>query len=961
LNYESNAGKSAHRTLGTHEQQSIWEIPAYCVNVSLPGCFLEEEQKSIVPRDAIGASKAIWYRKLAVFILLVSLSPPAHASGQDDQALAEKKLSPEWVKSLTERGFPTVYSSQKALDHIGMPIGGLCAGELYLGGDGRLWKWDIFNSLQKQGDIYMKRGALDPETHDKPTNPKQGYPVDQGFEIRLTDGDKSVVRTLDARGFPNITFSGEYPCGFVKYRDPSVAVEVSLEAFSPFIPLNVDDSSLPATVMKFTVKNTGSEVEKIELRGWLQNAVLNSVSQDDSMRITNRLMQDSHALILESSAISAGDAKGGSGHIDAGPITLTDHRESLKDKPDYGTMALGLLGPREGDAGIPSLASTPEESLFGQVGPAEKPLGNKLVGALSRKLSLKPGETQTITFVIAWDFPNLNIKGIRTPQGQYYANRFRSAAEVVEYIAENSERLFGQTQLWHDTFYNDSTLPHWLLERTVGNVSVLASSTVHRFSDGRFYGYEGVVSCDGACSHVWQYEQAMGRLFPQLDILLRERAEFNPKIAFHPDTGVIEHREEYGQGLAIDGQAGTILRAYRDCEMSSDNAFLTRNWSSIKMAIQCLINQPGGRDGMLRGAQHNTLDAKWYGPVSWLNGLYLASLRAGEEMAKVMGDDAFAQECRTIADEGSKSMVSELFNGEYFINKPDPAHPGVNSGSGCEIDQVMGQSWAFQVGLGRVLPEKETRSALQAIWHYNFIPDAGPWREANMSFVSPTKGFAQNWFAEPGEAGLLLCTFPKPDWTLEKVFDMDRTDRTFYFNQFFTGFEYEVAGHMIWEGMVDQGLAIVREIRDCYDANKRNPWNEIECGSHYARSMASYGPFIAICGYEYNGPKGYLAFAPRLSAEHFQAAFTAAEGWGSFSQELKNQTLQATVDVRFGRLKIQTLGLGVLPGITANRVQALLGGQSVKATLTCEANQYRVNFDSPLTIQNGRKLSVILE
>ena len=99
------------------------------------------------------------------------------------------------------------------------------------------------------------------------------------------------------------------------------------------------------------------------------------------------------------------------------------------------------------------------------------------------------------------------------------------------------------------------------------------------------------------------------------------------------------------------------------------------------------------------------------------------------------------------------------------------------------------------------------------------------------------------------------------------------------------GFEYQVAGHMIWEGMVQEGLAVTRAVHDRYHASRRNPWNEVECGDHYARSMASYGVFLAACGYEYHGPKGRLGFAPRLTPDKFKAAFTTAEGWGTFTQQ----------------------------------------------------------------------------
>lgn len=92
-----------------------------------------------------------------------------------------------------------------------------------------------------------------------------------------------------------------------------------------------------------------------------------------------------------------------------------------------------------------------------------------------------------------------------------------------------------------------------------------------------FYAWEGVGSCGGTCTHVWSYEQAMGRLFPELDISLRERVDYNPTVGFNPTLGTIGNRAEIGMNPAADGQAGTILRTYRDYLVSPDDAFLRRN------------------------------------------------------------------------------------------------------------------------------------------------------------------------------------------------------------------------------------------------------------------------------------------------------------------------------------------------------------------------------------------------
>ena len=237
----------------------------------------------------------------------------------------------------------------------------------------------------------------------------------------------------------------------------------------------------------------------------------------------------------------------------------------------------------------------------------------------------------------------------------------------------------------------------------------------------------------GTCTHVWGYAQAVGRLFPALERDLRERTDYG--LAFNA-AGRIGFRGELVSkqsldGWAVDGQSMVILRTLREHQMSPDSAFLHRVWPRAKLALAALIGRDSNLDGILDGPQHNTLDSQWFGENAWLSGLYAAALRAGEEMAREVGDEAFADRCRDLHQRGRGHLVKDLFNGEYFVNRVDPAHlDAINSGTGCHIDQMLGQSWAFQVGLGRTLPARETRAALAALWRHNFAPDVGPYRAA---------------------------------------------------------------------------------------------------------------------------------------------------------------------------------------------------------------------------------------
>jgi non-lysosomal glucosylceramidase len=197
---------------------------------------------------------------------------------------SDKKLDPKWVKSLFARGEPQEYRGSE-LDKIGMPVGGICAGQLYLGGDGRLWHWDIFNRTPMTGS----------EHYANPLVP--AYPFEQGFALEI--GGKK--RFLDKRGFSDIRFRGQYPIATVAYRADDFPLEVTMEAFSPFIPLNTDDSSLPATVFHFTLKNTSQKAVEATLSGVLENAVCHGQPQAKGTR-HNRIVAGKGLTFLSCSA-----------------------------------------------------------------------------------------------------------------------------------------------------------------------------------------------------------------------------------------------------------------------------------------------------------------------------------------------------------------------------------------------------------------------------------------------------------------------------------------------------------------------------------------------------------------------------------------------------------------------------------------------------------------------------------
>lgn len=825
----------------------------------------------------------------------------------------DKGLSPEWYKSLYERGQAEVYKG-KELAYIGMPVGGIGTGTLYLGGDGRLWLWDIFNET--------KEGIADKTYKDwqgkKEIKPRDGanfifpiapeYPFEQGFGIRVIQKDTVWNKNLDFKGFEDITFKGQYPLAEVNYRDAKLPVTIVLQSFSPFVPLDVAASSYPATVMRFKVTNTSNKKTTVELSGWLENAVLNNSENNNDLQLINSIDTIAGNTVLI--------------------CTSQTDSEVIKKQKDYGNMALmlcksGKKSKAEAGIKINSNLLFPENDQ--KIAKANH--GEQLVGALSKTVKLKPGESKEISFIVSWYFPNLvlpqnkNSKGEN--KGRYYSKRFENAAAVAADIAYNYNDLYTKTIAWRNCFYEDSTLPHWFLNRTFANTSILATETSFILEDGRFWGWEGIGCCSGTCTHVWHYAQALGRIFPDLEKNLRERTDF---AVIDNTTGGIDFRGSLANKYAADGQAGVVLRSYRDYIISENNAaFLEKNWDKIKLSLQYLINldaeEGGEANGTIFGEQHNTLDAEWYGNVPVITSLYLAALAASVEMAIAMKDTKVEKEYTRILESG-KLNIEKLFNGEYFIQNEDPKHKkAIGIGSGCYIDQVFGQSWAFQLGLGRLYNKEMINKSLESLWKYNFVPDMGLLRDS----ISPKNNGRP--YALSGDAGLVMCTWPlggkRDDWEKHWQFG--------YFNEVMTGFEHQVASHMIWEDKLDYGLTIVKAIHERYGATKRNPFNEIECSDHYSRAMASYGAFIAACGFSYNGPKAQLGFNPKVNPEYFKAAFTATEGWGSLQQTRTETTQTNTIKMVCGKLRLQEMELVLPQGKTPKKMEVTVNNKFLEA------------------------------
>jgi len=274
-----------------------------------------------------------------------------------------------------------------------------------------------------------------------------------------------------------------------------------------------------------------------------------------------------------------------------------------------------------------------------------------------------------------------------------------------------------------------------------------------------------------------------------------------------------------------------------------------------------------------------------------LNTIFFAALRAGEEICKYLGDDDW-RKYAALREKGAKKLDKLTFNGEYYEQIIDDVNEyKYQYGKGCLADQLFGQQLAHICGLGYLMNPDNIKNAVHSIYKYNFLNDFS--QHVNLQRV----------YALNQNGGLLLCSWPKGN----------RPEIPFvYSDEVWTGIEYQVATHLIYEGFVDEGLKIVKACRDRHDGVERNPWNEFECGHHYARSLASYGVLLALTGFECDAVEKTLTFKPAINQEKFNAFFCCADGWGMYHQKIDaDGKVVSRIETLFGdldRYRITTPG-----------------------------------------------------
>lgn len=823
---------------------------------------------------------------------------------------------------MEKKKYNSIYTEGRH-SRIAYPLGGIGAGMFCIEGTGQLSHFSLRNSSDLNNTptafsalcVKSKNGNIARVLEDQVPTWKI---FSRGRDGQATAGTGLSRRHYGLPRFAESSFKSRFPFGTVQLNDPDIPVDVSMTGWSPFTPLNADDSSLPVAGLEFTFTNKTDE--KIELVYSFNAANFMACLDSENHRVLRS--EVGTGFVLDQPAIDDEPWKQGAFSVVTDqPQAKVDCAWFRGDWYDPLTMIWNDIASGNSHEKPPLTEGKPSPGA-----------------SLFVPLEVQPQESKTINIMLSWYVPetNFNIgvfeelqqidqherEGIPEFHKPWYAGKFSNISEVSEYWLSNYARLRRESSMFSDTFYS-TTMPDEVVEAVAANLSILKSPTVLRQTDGRLWGWEGSLeeggSCHGTCTHVWNYAQAVAHLFPELERSIRytefnegqdERGHQNFRVPLPIQPA--DH-EFYA---ASDGQLGGIMKVYRDWRISGDTAWLKTLWPQMKQSLHyCITTWDPDRTGVLIEPHHNTYDIEFWGPNGMCTSIYLGALKAASLIADELGEKS---DYAALYDKGRQYMESELFNGEYFEHKviweglraPLPTNevvewnvdytpkaiyyssealqllekegPKYQYGKGCLSDGVIGAWFAEMCGLGDILDPAKVKSHLLSVYKYNLRRDL-------TDHVNPQR----SGFALGQDGGLLLCTWPKGGKpSLPFV----------YSNEVWTGIEYQVASHLLSFGCIEEGLDIVRTCRDRYDGRIRNPFNEYECGNWYVRAMASYGLIQGWSGIRYDALDKTLYVSPKLSG-NYSSFLCTAHGYGIAGM----QDGKPFVNVIFGEIDIENI------------------------------------------------------
>lgn len=745
---------------------------------------------------------------------------------------------------------------------LGMPLGGLGTSTLEIGRDG------AFRGLRLQNVWEMNAGEM---LHREPLLPDTPLGTFFSVHVRSTSAP-TIGRILQLKapgnlpGVAALEYTGRFPFVDLEYQDAEIPCAVSLEAFSPFVPQDVESSSLPLIFFTFQVRNTGTErVELAVAFSWC-NDIRAQYSKQGWPALGNLnecvVVQGNPAVRM----FTLDSALTGSEYCLAGLPTEGVQWQSVADwwPQQPGRWVGHNVEVAAGDKNEPSVPCLSAWRSFLEQGelPPESRYDDGLgafsqhqpVGAVSGRVSLAPGESREIPFALIWYFLwhyddiRRAYSSAKTFLGHRYAVRFPGGTrDAAAWAFPRKVSLRERSLAWRRLIEESSLPPH--TRAMIVETLYLLIRITRRTADDRFFILESV-DCPRVNAVVLgrYWCSTLAALFPELHSrLLRSIADAQLDTGEIPSTLGINsvRRHEYRLFNAGDVAIFPLSIAWQIL-WNADPKDITDLYPVLKKTLlwgkqELDLDGDGVPDvhGVDQGWDTFPMD----GCAAYIADQWMAALMAGTAIARLCHDAEFADWCETVRRQASETVENKLWNGHYY-DLSVRSDTGKRS-SICFTDQfTYGTVAACLLNLGHVHPPERVRAALESIWRLNvrpipFVCRAGSNPDGSSADQSIHKdqkgGHSQSNCFSPVMAAPLACA-------------------------------------AIQNGMIEEGIQLLEAMSETIIHRLHEPWSgklmfdsqngEWFYGIHYSDCLIVWDILYVLLGVRINAPERALEFAP---------------------------------------------------------------------------------------------------
>ncbi len=832
----------------------------------------------------------------------------------------------------------------------GIALGGIGAGSVELRKNGQFYNWSIMNNWPVfTGDPLVVRTFPHNSDNDSYLFFLVRYQVEDEMPrlklLQINDGLSEAALESITYYYPwlssveKIEYNGTFPFVNMVFTDSEMPFEIKLQSYSPFIPHDVKNSSLPGIFFNFSIISHSAKPVKVLLVGTLRN--LSGYETTDKFFAAESFnKQDFKGFSMSSGGMDSTSGSWGQMGLFSDSPNSTYYIGWEHKHPYYEKL---LLSQKFED--IDDTENRNKTTGGKKLAHISGNKDQRCFSSLGFDAELNKGDTLNAGITMAWNFPNLygaqNEKSANPDedyslgysltkiQGHYYSNYFKSASEVASYMLENKSDLNKKSQDFLDNFY-DSDIEAFVLNQINSQLNTLITSSTLTKS-GKFAIREGLTPSQpwgpNATIDVSLYGSATTiALFPELQKnmmrihknLQSSKGEINHGISSDLEQTL---NGTWGVYHRVDLVPNYIQLVLRDFFWTGDQDFLREIWPSVVKGIEYLLSERDADKDMMPdmdGIMCSYDNFPMYGLASYIQSQWLSAMTMTKEAALILNDQKTLKLSSEILEKGSALMEQKLWNGSYYnLSNDYSGERGIDPG--ILTDQIIGQWIVHQAGLGYLFPEEHVSRALESIMEYSYIENFG----------------------------LRNCSWPQ----YPELFPIHESDLWVdQANTCWSGVELGFAGLLLYEGKTTEALKIIKTVDERYKKAGLY-WDHQEFGGHYYRPLSAWSIINGYLGLGINN--GNYTFDPRIEKDNFRLFFSYGNGTARF----KIDKSEISVEVLTGSMNIKSV---TVPSkyLSHEKPVVYLNGKKVKTKMVLKDDDRMFLFNQEISAGNNSVVSI---